>query len=216
MIKEKNILLFDLDGTLTDPGEGITRSVEYALGHFGIQVADRKSLYCFIGPPLIPAFEEFYGFSREDAKKALVFYRERFSRIGLFENKVYPGIEALLSSLVSAGKTLAVATSKPEVFSLRILERFGLSGYFQVITGSELDGTRVQKDEVIETTLQRLGAERQNAVMIGDRKHDILGAKQTGISSVGVLYGYGDRAELTEAGADFIAEDVAALSEILT
>lgn len=209
-------ILFDLDGTLTDPGIGITNSVMYALGKCGLPIPDRRSLYRFIGPPLTDSFEEFYGFSRERAAQAVSFYREYFQEKGLYENAVYDGIPELLGRLRDAGKVLLVASSKPEVFVVRILEHFGLSKYFTVVAGSNLDGTRAKKDEVIQCALERMQiADLTGAVMVGDREHDILGAKKTGLVSVGVLFGYGGRQELEQAGADHIAGTVEGLGEIL-
>lgn len=209
-------ILFDLDGTLTDPGIGITNAVMHALRKFGITIGDRTELYKFIGPPLWESFEKYYGFSAEEAKTAVAYYREYYKPIGLYENLVYDGIEALLKTLQGSGRTLAVATSKPEVFSRQILDHFGLSPYFLTITGSELDGTRVNKAEVIACALERCGVKSPSqALMIGDREHDIIGAKKAGAASIGVLYGYGCRDELERAGADYIAESVNAIEKIL-
>lgn len=214
-MKEKNVLLFDLDGTLTDPGEGITNSVRYALKKFGIEVSDRKELYRFIGPPLAWGFETFYGFSSSEAQKAVAVYREYYCDRGIWENKLYPGIPSLLSSLAQAGKILLMATSKPEPLAVQIAEHFEIADSFSVIAGSELDGRRTDKAEVIRYALT-LGEVREtdHAVMIGDRKYDIIGAKKTGLSSVGVLYGYGSESELKEAGADRIAETVSDLKNL--
>lgn len=209
-------ILFDLDGTLTDPGLGITNSVMYALRHFGIVVTDRRELYKFIGPPLWESFERYYGFSRAEAEKAVGYYREYFKDKGIFENEVYSGIEELLQQLKAKGRTLLVATSKPEVFARQILEHFKLAAYFSYIAGSELDGTRVRKAEVIRYALERSGiSETAAAVMVGDREHDILGARDAGIDAVGVLFGYGSREELEQAGACHIAETVAGLRRLL-
>ena len=214
---KKTHILFDLDGTLTDPGEGITNSVAYALAHFGISVADRSALYCFIGPPLMDSFMEHYGFTEEQATEAVRVYREYFADRGWAENTVYEGIEAMLAELVSAGKTLLVATSKPQVFAERILIHFGLDKYFTHICGVALQAPREYgKADVIRDALDRAGVtDCSAAVMVGDRHHDIDGARAIGISSVGVLYGYGDRAEHEKAGAEAIAEDVAELKKIL-
>ncbi|KAI4447097.1 5'-nucleotidase [Eubacterium plexicaudatum ASF492] len=199
-------LLFDLDGTLTDPGVGITNSVAYALEKFGIQTQERSQLYPFIGPPLQDSFERFYGFSQEDAKQAVGYYREYFKEKGIFENKVYDGMARLLESLCDAGKNLYVATSKPEIFAVRILDYFSLSRYFTFVAGSNLDGTRSKKEDVIAYALHAAKiSDLSDVVMIGDREYDIAGAKKNGIASVGVLYGYGGRQELENAGADYIA-----------
>ena len=206
-------IFFDLDGTLTDPGEGITKSVEYALNKYGIQVEDRRSLYKFIGPPLTDSFSEFYGFSEEKAVEAVSFYREYFGVTGLFENEVYDGIVSVLETLKERGMHLLVATSKPEEYSVRILDKFGLSGYFDFICGATMSGSRVKKADIIAYALESAGVEDKSEVlMVGDRHHDIDGAKVNGLDSMGVTYGYGDRAELEEAGADYI---VSAPMEIL-
>ena len=199
--------LFDLDGTLTDPGLGITNSVAYALGKYGITVEDRRELYPFIGPPLRQSFSEFYGFDEEKTKEAVAFYREYFSEKGLFENEVYEGIPEVLSQLKQAGKKLLVATSKPEEFTNRILEHFGLAEYFDFVAGATMDDTRNEKADIIAYALEQIAdADKSKIVMVGDRKFDILGARENGIDSIGVLYGYGSRTELEEAQATHIVE----------
>ena len=208
-MKTYQYLLFDLDGTLTDPGEGITNSVAYALEKFGICVADKTTLHPFIGPPLVESFIQFYGFSREDAARAVDSYREYFRDRGIFENVPYAGITEVLEKLQAAGKTLIVATSKPEPFARRIMEHFGLDKYFTYVAGASFDAARSEKWDVIEYALATMNiTDRADAVMIGDRKHDIIGAQKTGLDSVGVLWGYGSREELTAAGADTIVECV--------
>ena len=214
--KDIKYVLFDLDGTLTDPFEGITNSVAYSLKSYGIEVADKKELACFIGPPLYESFEKYYGFSKEEAIKAVEKYREYFSVTGLFENEVYPCAEELLREIKNSGLKVVLATSKPEVFAKRILDHFGLSGYFDEIVGSLLSGERVKKGDVIKEALYRLRApEKKSLVMVGDRHHDVIGAKENGIISIGVLYGYGSKEELTDAGADYIAENIEELKDIL-
>ena len=209
-------ILFDLDGTLTDPGLGITNSVMYALEKFGITVDDRRKLYKFIGPPLIDSFREFYGFSDADAQRALKLYREYFSEKGLFENQVYPGIPELLGRLRDAGRTLLVATGKPEEFSLRILEHFDLLQYFQFVSGASMDESRNQKWQVIDRALEHSGEPpRAQALMVGDRKHDVEGARRCGIACLGVLYGYGDAEELVTAGADALAGSPEAVGDFV-
>ena len=203
------IVLFDLDGTLTDPGLGITNSVMHALKKWGIEVKERESLYRFIGPPLQDSFMQYYGFSAEDAETSVAYYREYFREKGLYENEVYPGVEKLLTDLKAAGKTLAVATSKPEEFAIRILKHFGLDGYFDVIAGATMDSSRSKKADVIAYCLERLGVtELSRVVMVGDREHDIIGAKKVGVDTIGVLVGYGSREELEAAGATHIAETI--------
>lgn len=209
-------VFFDLDGTLTDPEEGITKSVEYALNYFGFSVKDRRELIPFIGPPLYESFMVYYGLNEKDALKAVDVYRERFSVTGLFENRVYDGVKKVLETLKSQGKHLIIATSKPEAFTLRILEHFDLLKYFDFVAGATFDSSRVKKGDVIKYALDSIGNPDKNSViMIGDRSHDIIGAKENGLKSIGVLYGYGDEKELTDAGANFIAENVSNILEII-
>ena len=200
-------MLFDLDGTLTDPGLGITNSVMYALRKFGINVSDRSQLYPFIGPPLRDSFRVYYGFSDEQCERAVRYYREYFKKSGMFENEVYDGICELLTRLKASGRTLVVATSKPEVFALEILRHFDLYKYFDFVAGATLNDVRNQKADIIKYALETLNiTEKKSAIMIGDRKHDIIGAKETGLDSIGVLYGYGTYDELKNAGATYIAD----------
>ena len=209
-------ILFDLDGTLTDSGIGIINSVMYALEKFDIHVPDRTSLYSFIGPPLVESFEEHYGFDRQQAERAVSYYREYFSRKGIYENRPYDGIKKLLAELKDSGKVLIVATSKLEKFADEVLKHFELYDYFDFVAGSSPDGTRIEKGEIITYALEKAGvAERESAIMVGDREHDIMGAKEAGIDSLGVLYGYGSREELVMAGADFLAEDVGTVAKII-
>ncbi len=211
----KNIL-FDLDGTLTDPKEGITKSVEYALNYLGIHVEKLDDLINFIGPPLWESFKVFYGFDDEKANTAVAKYRERFSDVGIYENAVYEGIADMLYKLKTDGFRLAVATSKPAVYAKKIVEHFGLDSYFEMIAGSELDGTRVKKDEVISYALEALDMKADETIMVGDRKHDIQGAKLNNMRNVGVLFGYGDREEFEAAGADYVVESVEELYSYLS
>lgn len=216
----KEYILFDLDGTLTNPKEGITKSVQYALRHYGIQVEDLDSLTPFIGPPLAESFVQFYGFEPEQAREAVLVYREYFTDRGWLENLEYPGIREMLERLKGAGKHLMVATSKPEVFALRILKHFGLDGYFESIGGSDLEETRVKKADVMRYVLERagLGTDRESIsrmVMVGDREHDVLGAAQLGMECVGVLHGYGGREELEQSGACAVVRDAAELERLL-
>ncbi len=212
-------ILFDLDGTLTDPKIGITTCVQYALHKMGIEEPDPDRLEPFIGPPLIDSFREFYGMNEEEAVRAVEYYRERFSTVGLFENEVYPGIPDLLAELKQKGRKLAIASSKPTVYVKKILEYFSIYEYFDIIVGSELDGTRCRKEEVVEEALEQLSADdkfrKRDAVMIGDRKFDIEGAKAHQIPSIGVNYGYAADNELVEAGADCVVGNVKELSEVL-
>lgn len=211
-----DIILFDLDGTLTDPGLGITNAVAHALRRFGIPVPPRTELYKFIGPPLVDSFMEYYGMTKEQADTAVVYYREHYRDTGLFENAVYDGIDTMLARLTAAGKTPVLATSKPEVFARRILEHFDLDRYFRFVAGATLDGSLSTKGDVIAHALNLCQPEDlRRVVMVGDRKHDILGAKENGLDSIGVLYGYGDRPELEQAGATYIAPTVAELEALL-
>ena len=212
----KNIILFDLDGTLTDPKVGITKSVRYALRHFGIYADDLDELCKFIGPPMRKSFKEFYGFDDEAANRATEKYRERFLEKGIYENVMYGGIDVMLKNLKASDKTLFLATSKPTEQAERVLEHFGLAEYFSFVSGAELDGERSEKWEVIQYALERNDIrDRDACIMVGDRKYDITGAKSAGIDSVGVLYGYGGLAELSDAGADYIVKNVAELTELL-
>ena len=208
-------LFFDLDGTLTDPALGITNSFIHALKYFGIEIPSYETLCSFIGPPLPETFKTQFGFTDEKAAEGVKKYREYFATKGLLENSVYPGIPELLTSLKEAGKKLVVATSKPEEYSVKIIEHFGLAKYFENVCGSLMDETRSKKDEVIEYAIERNGIkDRSKILMIGDRKHDILGAKKACLKSCGVLFGYGSLEELQTAGADFIAENVSRLDKI--
>ena len=209
-------ILFDLDGTLTDPAIGITNSVMYALQKFGIKVNDRKELFRFIGPPLIDSFTEFYGFSKEDAEQAIVYYREFFGVTGIYENEVYDGIENVLSALKNQGKKLILATSKPEKYANIILEHFGLAKYFDCVVGATFDGSLNYKSDIIAVALKRGDVtDISKAVMIGDRHHDINGGKANSLATIGVLYGFGSHEEFCECGADFVAETPADILKIL-
>ena len=208
---------FDLDGTLTDPAEGITNSFVHAIKYFGLEVPSYEKLCTFIGPPLVTTFQKEFGFDYEKCMEGVKKYREYFAQKGIFENKVYDGIEDLLAQLRDRGKHLVVATSKPEEYSVKILEHFKLAEYFDFICGSNMDETRSKKEEVIEYALGKCGigsAGKSKVLMIGDREHDIIGAKKNGLKSCGVLYGYGSRKELEAAGADYIIEVVGGLLEL--
>ncbi len=207
--------LFDLDGTLTDPGEGITRSVAYALSFFGIEVKDRTALYPFIGPPLVDSFSTFYGFSPEQARQAVERYREYFSRQGIFENELYPGIKELLEDLKRHGVRILLASSKPELYARKILEHFQLLPFFDFVAAATMDDTRSKKTDVVRYALESCGISPDRAVMIGDRHHDIEGAKDNALESIGVLWGYGSREELSAAGATLLAESVPQLASLL-
>ena len=213
-------LLFDLDGTITDPKVGITTCVQYALEHFGIHEPDNDKLEPFIGPPLQDSFEQFYHMDAETAKQAVAKYRERFQTVGLYENEIYDGMVDLLKTLKEGGCRLAVASSKPTVFVKKILEHFDVVQYFDVVVGSELDGSRAKKEEVVQEALRQLDPKGQvssgQMVMIGDRCFDVQGAKAHHLDSIGVAYGYAAEGELQHAGATFVVDTVQQLKELLT
>jgi len=214
-MKKYSTILFDLDGTLTDPKIGITKSVQYALAKYGIQVDNLDKLEPFIGPPLAQSFMEFYQFSEQESKRAVEYYREYFAETGIFENMRYEGIIELLDNLIQDGRTLIVATSKPTVFAERIIEHFQLSSYFDFVCGSNLDGTMTAKGDIIQHILKVKKLDRSGVVMVGDRKHDIIGAQLNEIDSIGVGYGYGSEQELHGASPTFYVESVHQLSKLL-
>lgn len=204
-----NTILFDLDGTLTDPGCGITNSVAYALKKWNIEITDKTELYKFIGPPLQESFEKFFHFSEEESLKAVEYYREYFREKGIFENEIYEGVENLLYEISNSGRKIILATSKPQEFAERILNHFHIAEYFEYIAGASMDGKRSKKADVISFALEQCNIkDYSKVIMIGDREHDIIGAKQVGIDSVGVLFGYGSCEELHNAGATYIAETI--------
>lgn len=210
-----NSCLFDLDGTLTDPKIGITKSFQYALETFGIQ-EETNDLVKFIGPPLRESFKNFYQFSQSDTEQAVLKYREYFAEAGIFENTVYPGVAEMLQTLKSGGVILAVATSKATKYAQQILEHFHLDRYFSFISGDKMDGslTKNGKREIIRIAMSAIGQKDQKvAVMIGDREHDVFGAKEVGIDSIGVTYGYGSREELEKAGAKMIVNSIKGITE---
>ncbi len=212
------ILLFDLDGTLTNPKEGITKSAQYALDYYGIHVEDLDKLTCFIGPPLQESFQEFYGFSKEKAWEATLKFRERYGTVGLWENEIFPGMAGMLKRLKEAGKRLAVATSKPEPLAEKILDKFQILEYFEVVSGGELEGGRITKSEVIAEALRRLGRKPEDCrdiLMVGDRKHDVEGAAVFGMDCLGVSFGFAEEGELEAAGAIDTADTVEELTEKL-
>lgn len=211
-------IFFDLDGTLTNPKEGITKCVQYALRHYGIEEPDLDKLEPFIGPPLIGSFMEFYGLEEEQARGDVVKYRERFKDTGIFENVVYQGIPEMLEELQRQGKLLVVASSKPEEYVLRILERFGLRAYFCEVVGASMDESRTAKADVIREAFARLNITEEmkaHILMVGDRKHDVEGAAACGIDCLGTYIGFARPGELEEAGAVYIAHTVEEMREIL-
>ena len=194
-------IMFDLDGTLTESGEGITKSVQYALEKIGRPEPDLEKLKVFVGPPLLDQFMKYADTDEETARQAVAFYRERYGVTGIYENSVYPGIPELLEELRRKGYLLAVASSKPDNYVNQVLDYFHLSGYFDVIVGSEMNGNRTRKAQVIEETLERLklSGHRNQVLMVGDKEHDVLGAREAGVSCVAVSYGYGTMEELEAA-----------------
>lgn len=211
-------LFFDLDGTLTNPKEGITKCVQYALHHFGIEEPNLDKLEPFIGPPLVDSFMDFYGMTEAQAREATAKYRERFRDIGIFENEVFPGISQMLESLKKQGKKLVVASSKPEEFVLRILEKFQLREYFCEVVGATMDEKRTAKADVIREAFSRLAIteeEKAQVLMIGDRKHDVEGAISCGIECLGVYIGFAEEGELEQAGASYIAHSVEEMEAFL-
>ena len=218
-MKTYEIVLFDLDGTLTDSGEGIVNTMKETLRHYGISMEGKVEMDRFIGPPLKETLMQYYGFSKEKATEAMVYFRERYPKRGIYENYVYEGIEELLSRLRRGGFRLAVATSKPEIFAKEVLRYFRLESYFEAVAGALMDDSRSKKYDVILHCLELLEVrDRSRVVMVGDRKHDVEGAARAGIDCIGVLYGYGTEEELTGAGAAHIAkkaEDIARILEVL-
>ena len=209
-------ILFDLDGTITDSGEGITKSVQYALKYFDILVNNLEDLRKFIGPPLKESFKEYYKFDEEKANIALKKYREYYADKGIYENDLYDGIIEVLDKLKENEKTIILATSKPEVYAKQILEYFKIDKYFTFVAGSDFEETRVKKGDVIKYAIK--GAkipDLSKVIMIGDREHDIIGAKENNIKSIGVLYGFGDVIELTQARAEYMANNTGELLNIL-
>lgn len=210
-------ILFDLDGTLTDPREGITKSVQYALAKMGIEEPDLSALEHFIGPPLYDEFSRCYGFDDTQAKQAVAAYRERFSVHGWKENILFDGVSEMLQTLRDAGKTLAVASSKPTVFVEKILELFEIAPYFDAVSGATLDGSISTKAQVVEQALAMLSVQdRKDVVLVGDRMHDVEGAQLCGIDCVGVTFGFGGFEELQQAGAKHIVQDFSELIRLLT
>ena len=219
---KKEIILFDLDGTLTNPMLGITKSVQYALRRYGIFEDNLEKLIPFIGPPLKESFIKYYDFSMEQAAEAVLVYREYFSDKGIFENEEIPGIRDMLRRLKGEKRQLMVATSKPELYARQIIEKFNMDEFFSFVGGADMAETRVSKGAVIRYVLEQYEIcgencleQKKKIVMVGDREHDILGAKENNLSSAGVLFGFGSREELERAGADRLAADAEELTQIL-
>ncbi|ANC79475.1 phosphoglycolate phosphatase [Fictibacillus phosphorivorans] len=215
-MKNYEYILFDLDGTLSDPKIGITKSVQYALNRMGISEENLDDLESFIGPPLQQSFYECYSFDETQVGTAITYYRESFKDVGMFENTLYKHIPTLLQELKDNGHTLVVATSKPTVFAEEILKYFNVHHHFDLIVGSNLDGTRTSKTEIIQHILYHYNDQpKESFIMIGDRKHDIIGAHNTGIDSIGVTYGYGSMEELTAIKPTKIINSVSEIREFL-
>ncbi|MFD3449274.1 HAD family hydrolase [Microbacteriaceae bacterium 4G12] len=216
-MRNYDVILFDLDGTITDPKEGIVNSVQYALNKMNITEQNMKKLELFIGPPLQDSFAEYYKMNEEDINLAINYYRENFKVKGMFENKLYDGMKSLLEKLKQQGKTIIIATSKPTVFAIQILDYFKISSYFDDVVGSNLDGTRTSKTEIIHYILNTYSQySPKNFIMIGDRKHDIIGANNNHISSIGVTYGYGTFEELEGVAPSHIVHSIQELETLLT
>lgn len=215
---KREVILFDLDGTLTDSAPGITAAAAYALSQYGVDVPDQRALLRFVGPPLRQSFMEFYGFSAAQAEEAVnKYYRAYYRERGLFECRVYDGVPEMLAALRACGGRLLLATSKPEVFARAVIERFDLLRFFEGVTGSNLDGTRENKAEVVACALEWAGVtDAASAVMVGDRRFDVEGARACGLDTIGVLYGYGSAGELTAAGAVALAPMPADVVSVLS
>lgn len=208
-------ILFDLDGTLTDPKEGIINSVKFALAKFGVNESEVGDLMKFIGPPLHVSFRDFCGFNEENTELAVQYFREYFTDKGINENSIFPGVVELLESLKSRNLKIILATSKPTVHANTVLENFGIAKYFQYVKGSNLNGTESGKTEIISHIIEKFKLEKDKTVMIGDRFYDINGAKENGIDSIGVTFGYGGESELKEAGANYICRDIKDINNLL-
>ncbi|MBD9483370.1 HAD family hydrolase [Pseudomonas sp. PDM14] len=209
-------ILFDLDGTLTDPREGITRSIQYALAQLDIHEPDLSALEHFIGPPLLQCFMSSYDLNEATGWQAVNHYRERFKVTGLYENRVFDGVAELLGMLGEQGRTLYIATSKPRVFADEIARHFDFARHFKVIYGSELDGTRTDKVELIKHLIAEEGLDPADTLMIGDRKHDLIGAHRNGLQAVGVGYGFGSQAELMAESPAWYFSSLAELHQAFT
>ncbi|MEM5766830.1 MAG: HAD hydrolase-like protein [Bacillota bacterium] len=215
-MKKYDYILWDLDGTISDSAPGIVNSVVYALEHMGTEIGDRGSLTKFVGPPLSESFSRYYGYTPAQTDEAVRFFREYYREKGIYENAIYPGLEALLERLKAAGRVCVVATSKPEVHAKTILSRYGIDQHFRYIAGSPLDDAGTTKDQVISYALRAAGiTDKARTVMVGDRSHDCVGARTNGLDCIGVLYGYGDHEELKAAGALALARDVDELAQLL-
>jgi len=215
-MKHYKYIFWDLDGTISDSAFGIVNATSYALEQMGTEIADREQLKKFVGPPLLESFSKYFGYTPEQGERAVNLFRDYYQRQGIDENWIYPDIADLLEKLQADGRINVIATSKPEVHARTILERYGIDRFFYYIAGSTFEETRTRKDEVIAYALETCGiTDTAQVIMIGDRAHDCIGARLNGIDCIGVLYGYGDREELEEAGAIAIAKDIHELTELL-
>lgn len=216
-MKNYSTILFDLDGTLTDPKVGITKSVQFALAKLGIDEPNLEKLTPFIGPPLDVSFQQFYAFNSSEVEQAVGYYRENFTKSGMYENVIYEGISELLKFLKDKSKQLVVATSKPTVFAEQILNYFDIDRFFDRVVGSNLDGSRSNKAEIVEYAISKYsGTPKSDFIMVGDRKYDIIGANENGIDSIGVMYGYGTQEELAQANATYMVDTVEKLFNLLS
>lgn len=215
-MKKYDIIAFDLDGTLTNPERGLVASFVYALGKMGVDYGEKAELKRFIGPPIYEEWQRCFGFTLEESTKALLIFREYYSVYGWWDNEIYPGVKEMLEKLKCAGKKIILATSKPEVFAKKILELFNISKYFDFIGGAATDKTRDKKSEVLEYSLQSIGAkDLSQAILVGDRIYDAEGAKICGIDSLGVLYGHGSEEEVRSGGFTLVANTVEEIVDIL-
>lgn len=215
-MKKYDVALFDLDGTLFDTGPGVTNCVQYALEKLGIIEKDRTKLFKFIGPPLSESFHDFYGFDAEKTAQAIAFYRERYGEIGIYENDLYEGMNETIEALYNKGVTLLVATSKPEPYAKKILEKMGIAKYFSYICGATFDGSRNDKIQVMDYALGKVEDNKnKRIIMVGDRHYDINGANHFKLDSIGVSFGYGSREELEKAGATYIVDKAKEILEII-
>lgn len=204
-----DVILFDLDGTLTDPKVGITKSIQYALSKFGISEDSEDTLVSFIGAPLLVSLQDHYEMDEQEARRAIALYREYYSKTGIYENAVYQGISGLLEDLQAKGKKLLVATLKPTEFAERVLEHFGLRRYFDEVVGPDLEAAGLSKTEIIQKALAKLkNIPKDRIIMVGDRVHDVAGARRNGIDSIAITYGYGSLEELQDAGPTYIVDSV--------
>lgn len=202
-------VLFDLDGTISDSSEGITKAVQKSLSEMGIEVQDRGELYKFIGPPLSYSYSKFFGFDDAQCEEAIRRYRAYYSVKGLYENTPYAGIEDLLKKIKASGRKVAVTTSKPDKFTIQILEHFGFLDLFDFVACASMDESRNKKHEVVEYCLAQMGiTDKREVVLVGDTRFDAEGAARVGIDCIGVLYGFGSREELEKSGATYLAETV--------